>query len=900
MENIRLTLLKRNLWGYVSHCGFINTKSMKPVPLLFLLCSLTIVSIAQNKVYETSRIHEAPVIDGVMDESVWDEVGWADNFVQSQPYDGKEPSQPTFFKILYDDNNLYIGVLAYDSIPEEIDRRMTRRDGFEGDRITVCIDSYYDKRTGFAFTVTAAGVKGDEYVTEDGDNWDENWDPIWYTKTSVHASGWTAEIQIPYSQIRFGKQSEYVWGLQVSRYIFRNQERSQWKHIPQDASGWIHHFGELHGIRGIKPKRQIDLFPYVVTKLETFEKEEGNPYADKGHNESISGGLDGKIGITNDLTLDFTINPDFGQVEADPSEVNLTAFETYFPEKRPFFIEGNNIMSLQLTGGGNSFAQDNLFYSRRIGRQPHHYPDLDDDEYLDAPENTTILGAFKITGKTRHGWSVGFMESLTQQEKARISNGSETRKEEIEPLTNYLLGRIQKDISKGNTIIGGMMTATHRDITNPSIDYLPDAAYTGGLDFTQYFKNRVYMLRVKGAFSYLKGDTTAMTNIQQCPVHYFQRPDADYVTFDPSRTSLGGHGGTVEFAKFGQGHFNFWTWVTWRSPGLDLNDMGYLRYGDVVFQVFWAGYRLWEPFAIFRNLNINFNQWTGWDFGGRRSFWGSNINVNMQFKNYWSFGGGFNRDGDGLDNSELRGGPGLAYPGYYNYFLSIESDDRKKLVFEFGHSRAWSAVNGDVMQEFGFDAVYRPLNALRISISPFYSTRKNAIQYVATEEYSGQDRYIAASIDQKVFGIVARLDYSITPDLTIQYYGQPFLASGGYTEFKNVNDSKAKAFNDRFEVYFPGQISYDENEEVYYIDEDLNGEVDYDFGNPNFNFMQFRSNLVFRWEYIPGSTLYFVWSQDRTDATSLGEFNFRNDFSQLFTTQPHNVFLIKVSYRIKL
>lgn len=868
--------------------------------LLLLLSCLSIPSFSQQKTYHATRVNGAPTIDGVMDESVWDNVTWGDEFVQSRPYDGKEPSQPTMFRILYDDNNLYVGILAYDSLPELIDRRMTRRDGFDGDRITICIDSYHDKRTAFSFTISAAGVKGDEYITEDGDNWDPNWDPIWYAKTSIHASGWTAEIQIPYSQIRFGKQQEYVWGLQILRFLFRKQETSQWQHIPQDASGYVNHFGELNGISDIQPKRQVDLLPYLVAKMETFEKEDGNPYAEKGHSESISGGLDGKIGITNDLTLDFTINPDFGQVEADPSEVNLTAFETYYPEKRPFFIESNNIISLSLTGGGNSFSLDNLFYSRRIGRQPRHTPDLEEGEYMDAPDKTTILGAFKITGKTSKGWSVGLMENLTQQEKAEISNTSETRKVEIEPLTNYFSGRIEKDINKGNTIIGGMFTATNRDIRDSSINYLADAAYTGGVNFTQYWKNRAYMFRVKGIFSNLRGDSTAIKAIQESSVHFYQRPDADYITYDPSRTSLNGNGGTVEFAKFGQGHFNFWAWVTWRSPGLDLNDIGYLRFGDVIFQVFWAGYRIWEPFSIFNRMNFNFNQWTGWDFGGRKSFWGSNINVNTQFKNYWSFGGGFNRDGEGLDNGTLRGGPSLAYPGYFNYWLSVGSDDRKKLIFGLSHSSQWSEVNGDINRDFSLDIAYRPLNALKLTLSPFASFINTDIQYVTTELWDQQSRYIAATLDQTIIGLVARVDYNLTPDLTLQYYGQPFIAAGDYYEYKNITDPQAEIYSDRFDILGPGQLILNENESLYCVDENVDGTVDYQFQNPNFNFMQYRSNLVLRWEYIPGSTLYFAWSQDKTHFGNTGEFDFWNDVDQLFSTTPHNIFLLKVSYRIKL
>jgi hypothetical protein len=374
--------------------------------LLFLFIVLLSLRFAnadspEKKVYVTSNINpRPPVIDGKLDDPVWNKVVWGGNFVQRSPHEGKEPSQATAFKILYDDSNIYIAVRAYDNEPEKIERRMSRRDDLEGDCVEVHLDSYFDRRTAFGFMVNAAGVKGDAVISNDGDNWDDTWDPIWYVKTDTDEQGWSAEMRIPLSQLRFGKKQNQIWGLQVERWLHRKQETSHWQLIPQKASGWVHMFGELQGIKGIKAQRQVELTPYTVGKTQRFEREEGNPFA-TGSLSNLYGGLDGKIGLTSDLTMDFTINPDFGQVEADPSVVNLTAFETYYSEKRPFFIEGRNILNFQIMGGDGSFSMDNLFYSRRIGRSPQYYPDTEDEEYLDMPENTTIFGAFKITGKTK-------------------------------------------------------------------------------------------------------------------------------------------------------------------------------------------------------------------------------------------------------------------------------------------------------------------------------------------------------------------------------------------------------------------------------------------------------------------------------------------------------------------
>ncbi len=873
---------------------------MKIFSLFIYLLILPIWLFGQQQSYTTKMITDKkPVIDGIMDDESWAIVEWGGNFIQQEPYEGKAPSQPTFFKILYDDNFLYIGVMAYDSAPSQIVKRMSRRDGFDGDFVEINIDSHFDKMTAYSFTVNAAGVKGDELITEDGDNWDYTWDPIWYTKTSINDSGWVAEMKIPFTQLRFGKKDVHTWGMQFTRRLFRLEERSLWQFISQEDNGWVSMFGELHGIQGIKPKRQVDLVPYVVARQEYFEKEEENPYA-TGKKSGIDAGLDGKIGVTNDLTLNFTINPDFGQVEADPSEVNLSAYETFFEEKRPFFIESNNIYDFQITGGGNPYSSDKLFYSRRIGRSPHHYPDLEDNEYADAPENSTILGAFKLSGKTKNGWSLGILESVTQREMAEISFEGQTRKEEVEPMTNYFVARLEKDINKGNTVVGGMFTSTNRKIENPEIDYLPDNAYTGGLNFKHFWKDKAYMFAVRTVFSSVNGDQTSMVNLQESPVRYFQRPDAKYIAVDTNLESMQGHGGTVEFAKTGGGHWRYLAWVTWRSPGLELNDIGYLRSSDEVQQVVWAGYRIWEPVGIFRSYNLNFNQWTGWDFGGRNTHWGLNTNFNTQFTNFWYFNVGINYDGTSLSKSDLRGGPSLKYDPGYNWWVGVNTDQRKKISFGMSASSYDRLGNDDRYRNFSVEVSYRPSDRLRISVEPFYSKNSYNLQYIETANFDAQDRYITGYIYQKTIGLVGRIDLNITPDFTIQYYGQPFMSNGKYKELNHITDPQADDYKNRFELFNENQITYDDEDEVYNIDENMDGETDYSFDNPNYDFLEFRSNLVLRWEYVPGSTLYVVWSQGRTDFNSTGQFDFNRNLENMFEAHPHDVFLVKLSYRLGL
>ncbi len=421
----------------------------------------------ETRVYNTVRIHSAkPRIDGVLDDPCWQEGEWTGNYRQNMPTEGARPSQKTELKILYDDENIYVAILAYDNEPDKIDRQMTRRDERLGDIVGVNFDSYFDHRTGFEFNLTAAGCKMDLIVTNDG--FDANWNPIWDGRTGPMDSGWIAEMQIPLSQLRYGKQEAQVWGLHAWRWINRNRESDHWNLIPRDNAGLLYYFGELHGMNNLPKISRMEFMPYTLAKMEVYPKTEGDPYKD-GFDPSAAIGLDGKFGLGSNFTVDYTINPDFGQVEADPSDLNLTAFETYYEEKRPFFIEGRNIFDY-------GFDDNQLFYSRRIGHLPMYEYIPDSGEYTNQPDYTSILGALKLTGKTRKGLSVGVVESLTSREYTEISSGEGERKMVAEPLTNYFVGRVQQDLNQSNTIIGGMFTSTLRDIDHDYLDHINKSA----------------------------------------------------------------------------------------------------------------------------------------------------------------------------------------------------------------------------------------------------------------------------------------------------------------------------------------------------------------------------------------------------------------------------------------
>jgi len=851
-----------------------------------------------DKIYFATRIDkQAPDIDGNFADASWQSINWHNHFIQTAPYEGKMPTQDTRFKILYDNDYLYVALRAYDNNPDSIVRRLSRRDNLEGDQMGLQIDSYNDDRTAFCFFVSAAGVKTDWIITDDGMNNDYNWDPIWYVESRIDSLGWKAEMKIPFEQLRFSKKGDQKWGLQVKRTIYRNDEEVLWNMIPQDAGGWVSEFGSMKGLDDIEPQKERAITPYTVARMERFKEQPDNPFASEGRQGHWDVGVNGKFGITNNLTLDMAINPDFGQVEADPSQVNLTAYETFFEEKRPFFIEGQSIMNFRLMQMGD-FMNDNLFYSRRIGRAPHHSPSTEAGEYAHTPDNTSILGALKLTGKTRNGWSLGVMESMTAREQATIKDGSHTQHSTVEPLTNYFLGRAQKDFNQGQTMLGGIFTATNRKIEASHLNYLHDQAYTGGINFKHRWNDRNYMFSFRGIFSHVRGSQDAIIRTQTSSARYFQRPDASHLKLDSSRTSLSGHGASMMLAKFGKGHFRYGLFFNWKSPGLGLNDMGYQRDADQIAQLGWMQYRLWEPFSIFRNMQINLNQWRLWDYSGQHLVSGGNINFHTQFTNYWNLAFNINANTPSFSKSELRGGPMLKEPASVRYWVNLKTDPRKKLSFRLGNSQSWSQYQHAHTRNIWSDISYRPHHNLEITLSPSLNIQHDNMQFVDIKDYGGQKRYLMAQIDRKTFSLSMRLNFSLTPDISLQFWGQPFIASGDYSEFKRITDPDASVYRERFSTFSEEQISPGDN--MYRIDEDRNGVIDYTIRNPDFNVLQFKSNLVARWEYSPGSTLYLVWSQNRNGFHPSGRFAFGNDFQDLFSIYPRNVFLVKFTYRLGL
>ena len=860
--------------------------------LIFSLSTLgqtELVKSLPKRIYTTKKLKKVPIIDGDITDEAWDVVEWSSDFTEKDPDEGTPPTYQTKFKIMYDKKFLYVAIRAYDAEPDKIESRLSRRDGFAGDRVNVIIDSYHDKRTAFVFTTTAAGVKGEELASQNGQNWDDSWNPVWYTDAKVDDEGWTAEMKIPFTQLRFGNAKEQIWGLNVNRTLFRKQERSLWQRIPNNQAGFISEAGELHGLIDLNPQKQFEVQPFTVTQYDKYPTEIGNPFRD-GSDFTVNAGLDAKIGITNDLTLDLTVNPDFGQVEADPGAIALDGFQIFFREQRPFFVENSNIFDFRIGNG-----RDNLFYSRRIGRNPHDSPSLNPGEYANVPQNTTILSAAKFSGKTRNGLSIGVLESLTSNEYATVRqvNGQE-RREIVEPMSNFFVARVQQDFNERNSFIGGIFTATNRFL-NGNFNDLHKAAYSTGIDYQHNWKNREYYIEGNMIFSHVLGSKEAIEKTQRSITRLFQRPGANHVEVDPNRTSLTGTGGRFEFGRAGGQKLRYNTGVIWRSPELELNDVGFLRNTDQVLQFANVDYLWLVPNETFRNMSINFEESTEYDFDGNlnrvRFELANNVNWINNERTRIGIGANFSR----FNNFFLRGGPRWRSANSRYVFVSFNSDNGKKFSYSTRYTNAHSDEDVFSRNRFNIGFNYQPFDAFNVSLNMELEKTKDRSQYVRTRTFGSENRYVLGTIKNDELTTTLRFTYSINPNMSIQFYGQPFISRGRFSDFKYVNVAAAQRFADRVNFYSPNQISLQNGE--YLIDEDIDGNVDYSFGNPDFNFVQLQTNLVARWEYIPGSELFLVWARGSVGNANAEDGLIDSITDQVFNAPANDTFLIKLTYR---
>jgi hypothetical protein len=736
--------------------------------------------------------------------------------------------------------------------------------------------------------VTAWGQKID-LILFNPSNWDVNWNAVWKAKTGLEDSAWVTEIEIPFSQLRYSKANEQVWGMHTWRMTSRLSEEDNWERQSKTGPGIMYNFGELRGITGLKKSRRLEILPFMLGDIKTMKKEPGNPFAEKGRILGGNAGLDAKIGVSSNFTVDLTVNPDFGQVESDPSVMNLTAFETFYEEKRPFFLEGLTIFDYK-------FDDQSLFYSRRIGHAPSLAIDTGDSLFVRSPDKTTILSALKFSGTTSRGLSVGLIQSVTANQQAHLSDLSGKRSKVIvEPLTSYTVGRVQKGYNSGNTVIGGMITSTNRVINDNSLEFLGRNAYTGGLDLLHHWRDKEFFIDARLIGSYINGTARAINRLQESPAHYFQRPAAAYLDYDTTRTSLSGWGGKVRIGKGSKGLWKYSAGVTLLSPGLDLNDLGYMQEADYINETNEISYLINKPVSVFHSYTINLEQFNSWNFDGTFLGSGGHLSFSSEFINNWKLNANLIFHSGRTDTRILRGGPDMRMPAGIMSFGGIESDGSKKITGRIEYQYE-TAVNKSAMTytiQPGFSI--RPFSALRIGVTADISKNKNDLQYVTALDYLETRRYILGKIDQNTLGLTFRVDVNFTPEFSIQYYGSPFISNGKYSGFKHITNPMAKNYSERFLPYYP--MGSDENR--LYFDENNDFTIDYGISNPDFNFYQFRSNLVAKWEYRPGSFVYIVWSGERTGYSS-AEKNTGESFRLLSRTFPNNIFLIKLNYWFSL
>ncbi|PKL84398.1 MAG: hypothetical protein CVV24_00230 [Ignavibacteriae bacterium HGW-Ignavibacteriae-3] len=879
---------------------------MKRFILVFFTLLLPMVLLASGKtgsqkVVPAYKINNLNIsLDGKLTEPIWKNSP-VSGFIQRDPEEGAPSTEKTEVWVAYDEGNLYVAAHLHDSKPELIDASLARRDGYtNSDWFGIYVDAFNDKRTGNYFGVNAGGTMVDGVLFND--SWDdETWDGIWEAKTYIDETGWSVELKIPFSQLRFNEVEKMTWGINFTREIKRNNEKSFFVMVPKSESGFVSRFASLEGLIGVKPKQRFEVLPYLVQKSQFLVHDQNDPFY-KSNQFKTSLGADVKIGIGSNLNIDATINPDFGQVEVDPAVINLSAFESYFEEKRPFFIEGANMFYFGIGGVNNNwgfnFGWPELFYSRRIGRSPTGSTSSSD--FINSPGETRILGAAKLTGKLDDHTTVGAVSAITERTFATLYNNGFQSKEEIEPLTHYGVFRAKREFGEGDQSLGLMFTTVNRNLNDTPLQFnLPQNAFTFGLDgYTFLDEKKEYALAAAFAGSYTNGSKEYIRLLQKRPYRYFQRPDATFATFDPEITSLAGLYGRIMLNKQ-SGNFYLNAALGAVTPGFENNDLGFQFNADKINAHLVLGYRWFEPDGIFRRKQFYLTHARSYDFEGNllnSMIW---LNSNFTLMNYWGFGIRGSYNFESLNKSATRGGPLLIQPSSFQTNMNISSDSREKIIFEAFGGFAKDAADG-MYKNLGFDIQWKPNSQLSFSIGPQLELNDNTRMWVgnftdskAVNTYG--TRYVFSDIHQKTLSANIRLNWTFTPTLTFQLFMQPLLAVGGYNNFKELARSRTNDFN---QYGMNGStISYNPNDGIYNVDPDGFGPAPmFQIGNPDFNYKSLRGTAVLRWEVMPGSILYFVWSHDQSNFDDPGNFSLGRDWRNLLKSDGNNVFVIKFSY----
>jgi hypothetical protein len=863
----------------------------------------------------TQRTSQPIAVDGSLDEGAWAAVVPITELRQTVPDEGLPVSERTEVRFLYDDDAIYVGARLRDRSP--VTTRLARRDSGLGDsdRFVVLLDSYHDHETAYRFWTNPSGVKGDAIVTGNGTGGgDSSWDPVWDLAVSVDGEGWVVEMRIPFSQLRFSRDERQTWGVQVERQINRNQESSTFPFTPVLERAGVSRFAHMSGLEHLDAGRPLELLPYVVARGEYVAQPTpagvtfSNPYR-SGSDYFGGAGLDLKYRVASNVTLDATVNPDFGQVELDPSVINLTAFETRYDERRPFFVEGADIFSFGEAGPAGSVGRPpEIFYSRRIGRSPTGAVPSS-AVYVDEPSATTILGAGKLTGRFGDGWSIGVLEAATASETATYQDASQAPGEvKVEPLTNHFVGRVRRQIRGGATRFGMIGTAVNRDMpTTELADRMHSGAYAGGFDFAHESRDRVWLFTGVVAGTRVNGDANAILRTQRSSARYYQRPDADHLTLDPTATSLDGYE-VVAYVGKQAGTFTMRNGFAYISPGFEANDVGFQSDADrILFDTHYQ-YNQLTPGRFFRSWSLNGSPDAKWNTSGDRIFANFNTQLSLELLNYWRGSVRLEWDPWTDDDRLTRGGPMARTPASFDMRINANSDGRKRLVGRASYSSRTTDA-GEWSRSASLSVDWRLRETLRLSMGPSYSWSRSAGQYVrsvadalATSTFG--TRYVFADLDRTTVSLDTRLDVTFTPTLSLQLYLEPFIAVGDYGALKEFRAPDTYDFL-RYGTDV-GTVSQ-AADGTYTIDPDAGGPAGtFTVSDRDFSYRSLLGNAVLRWEWRPGSTLFLVWQQRRIDSVTghglngaepwVGGFDLGRDTGDMFGAPADDVLMIKVNY----
>jgi Domain of unknown function (DUF5916) len=833
---------------------------------------------------------EGPIhVDGLLDDHTWELASPISDFIQKEPQENAPPTEDMEVRFAYDDGAIYIGARMYNRKQTAIQAPLGRRDLVkdQAEYVLVSLDTFHDRRTAYAFGVTATGVRLDRYYPGDDETvFDEGFEPVWQARTNIQDDGWTAELWIPFSQLRFNEQPEQVWGLNVQRFTPNINEMDYWQPVPRTVKGWSSRFGDLRGIEGIRPSKRIEVMPFTAgSALVNGNRDHANPF-DDGRNLKNHTGADLKMGLGPDLTLEATVNPDFGQVEADPAEVNLSALETFFPEKRPFFLEDSRLLNTSLA--------NNFFNSRRVGAPPTAPVSAD---YVDYPQTATILTAAKLTGRLVSGTSIGILGAMTGEEFAHTAQrgSASIGKVRVAPRANWGLVRIQQEFGPSASTVSGMFTAVHRDLKpgDPLAALLNRNAFTASTDSVLRFKRGEYELRSYAGVDYINGDAANLERIQRSAVHYMQRPDRDYGSFDPTRTSLTGYVYGSTFERTGGRHWLWFGRLIVQSPAFNTNDMGRITTSDSYQPDVNIRYRETRPGRIFRNYSIGVTQTNEWNFGGNRQDGTVRSNITLTFLNFWTATIATGPNFAKMSQLLTRGGPLMRGPKGWTTTVTLRNRAAARNGWNASYTLTTDEAGGRTRNIHG-GISFTPKPRWQFSVTPTSIHEINSQQYVATVSGGpaltyGQ-RYIFSFIDRSTWSSQFRLGYTLRPDLNVDIYAEPFAASGHYYGFGELAAARTRLMR----LYGTDGTTISSQPDGSRIVTD--GAASFTLKNSDFNTRSFRSNVVLRWEWRPGSILYLVWQQNRRATEAMGDRVGFTDMFRSLSAPGSNFFAVKMSF----